>query len=944
MSSKGEAKVKFVAETSAFTAAVKQVDASMRQLRSEMRLNSAQMGSSGQSAALLANKVKILQQESQQLSAKEQALTAKLQSAVSIFGANSAEAQRLTTQINGVKAAQETVRGKIQQTSDALEKQRQAEAQAESAAGKLSAAIQRQQSELDQLKQRYASAIIETGKEGAEAKQLESKIRSLNSELQQNKAKMSEAEQAARDLTSEERSLKSATSEAADGFTVAKGIVANFAADALMSAAQKAKELGRDMVDLGMNFETSLSKVQAISGATSDEMQTLESKARDLGASTTFTASQVADAFGYMALAGWDTQQSIEGIPGVLALAQAGSMDLAAASDLLTDYLSAFSLQASDASMMADVLAYAQGHANTNTEQLGEAFKNCAANCNAAGMDVQTTTAFISELSNQGLKGSEAGTALNAVMRDMTARMKDGAIAVGDTSVQVMDASGNYRDMADIVADVESATAGMGDAEKASALQATFTADSIKGLNLILNAGSGELYSFRDQLYQSGNAAQDMANVMTDNLGGDLSEMGSAFEEVGLKVYDRFQQPLRDAVQLITGSVVPGITWLVENFDSIAPVLAIAAAAMGSFAAVANIVPVISGVTSAISALSGGMAFLASPIGIAAVAVAGVAAALVYLWNTNDGFRDAVTSAWNAISGAVTSAWIAIQPTLQILADFLVNGVLPAVQFLVDGFGLGFASILEAGAAWAAGILQTVQGCLQLIQGVVEAVLGVIVGIFTGNFDMAKQGAADALNGLLSIATGMMNSVLAVITGALNAVVSVFTGQFNAAKSIASGVFSGIASLIGEHMGNAQNVVSNALNAISGFFSGLHLSFPHIALPHFTISGGFSLDPPSVPSFGVEFYAKGAILTAPTVFGMNGGKIMVGGEAEHEAVLPISLLQGYIDSAFQRNGAGTSNTVNVTVNTSGGDADEIANEVAFRVFGAIDQAMAANGR
>lgn len=944
MSSKGEAKVKFVAETSAFTAAVKQVDASMRQLRSEMRLNSAQMGSSGQSAALLANKVKILQQESQQLSAKEQALTAKLQSAVSIFGANSAEAQRLTTQINGVKAAQETVRGKIQQTSEALEKQRQAEAQAESAAGKLSAAIQRQQSELDQLKQRYASAVIETGKEGAEAKQLEAKIRSLNSELQQNKAKMSEAEQAARDLTSEERSLKSATSEAADGFTVAKGIVANFAADALMAAAQKAKELGRDMVDLGMNFETSLSKVQALSGATSDEMQTLESKARDLGASTTFTASQVADAFGYMALAGWDTQQSIEGIPGVLALAQAGSMDLAAASDLLTDYLSAFSLQASDASMMADVLAYAQGHANTNTEQLGEAFKNCAANCNAAGMDVQTTTAFISELSNQGLKGSEAGTALNAVMRDMTARMKDGAIAVGDTSVQVMDASGNYRDMADIVADVESATAGMGDAEKASALQATFTADSIKGLNLILNAGSGELCSFRDQLYQSGNAAQDMANVMTDNLGGDLSEMGSAFEEVGLKVYDRFQQPLRDAVQFITGSVVPGITWLVENFDSIAPVLAIAAVAMGSFAAVANIVPVISGVTSAISALSGGMAFLASPIGIAAVAVAGVAAALVYLWNTNDGFRDAVTSAWNTISGAVTSAWIAIQPTLQILADFLVNGVLPAVQFLVDGFGLGFASILEAGAAWAAGILQTVQGCLQLIQGVVEAVLGVIVGIFTGNFDMAKQGAVNALNGLLSIATGMMNSVLAVITGALNAVVSVFTGQFNAAKSIASGVFSGIASLIGEHMGNAQNVVSNALNAISGFFSGLHLSFPHIALPHFTISGGFSLDPPSVPSFGVEFYAKGAILTAPTVFGMNGGKAMVGGEAGHEAVLPISLLQGYIDSAFQRNGAGTSNTVNVTVNTSGGDADEIANEVAFRVFGAIDQAMAANGR
>lgn len=142
-------------------------------------------------------------------------------------------------------------------------------------------------------------------------------------------------------------------------------------------------------------------------------------------------------------------------------------------------------------------------------DSLGQAFKNCAANCNAAGMDVETTSAAIAMMANQGLKGSEAGTALNAVMRDMTSRMEDGSIAIGDQAVAVMDAQGNYRDFADILADVEAATDGMGDAEKAAALQSTFTADSIKGLNLMLNAGAGELSSFRDDLYGCAGAAED---------------------------------------------------------------------------------------------------------------------------------------------------------------------------------------------------------------------------------------------------------------------------------------------------------------------------------------------------------------------------------------------------------------------------------------------------
>ena len=231
---------------------------------------------------------------------------------------------------------------------------------------------------------------------------------------------------------------ESAAKKSGDGFTVLKGILANLATAGIAVAAGAVKDFCSEVVEIGQTFETSMSKVSALSGATGDDLATLEAKARELGASTTFSASQAADALGYMALAGWDTEQMLAGVGSVLTLAQAGEMELAAASDLVTDYLSAFNMEASETARMVDVLAYAQANANTTVEGLGMAFKNCAANANAAGMDVETTSAAISMMANQGLKGSEAGTALNAVLRDMTAKMEDGAIAIGEQSVAVM--------------------------------------------------------------------------------------------------------------------------------------------------------------------------------------------------------------------------------------------------------------------------------------------------------------------------------------------------------------------------------------------------------------------------------------------------------------------------------------------------------------------------
>lgn len=523
-----------------------------------------------------------------------------------------------------------------------------------------------------------------------------------------------------------------AARESNEGYTVLKGTLANLASTAVTAAVGGIRDAASAVVEIGSAFESSMSKVSALSGATGDDLAALESKARELGSSTTFSASQAADALGYMALAGWDTQAMLAGVGPVLSLAQAGELDLAAASDLVTDYLSAFNMTAEDTGRMVDVLAYAQANANTTVDGLGQAFKNCAANCNAAGMDVETTSAAIAMMANQGLKGSEAGTALNAVMRDMTQKMEDGSIKIGDATVAVMDAQGNYRDFADILADVEAATDGMGDAEKAAALQSTFTADSINGLNLMLNAGAGELSSFRDDLYGCAGAAEDAATAMTDNLQGDLAGMGSAFEELALKIYDGVQEPLRDAVQFVTGSVVPALTFLVEHVDYVAVALGGVAAAVAAmnFGKVAS---ALSAVPKLLAGITGG------PILLVVGALTALAAGAKWAYDNVQPFREAVDALaaelQNALGPVVDQAADAIGavlpaamegasgvlegvvvPAIESFAGFLTDAVVPAVAEFGTFLQTEAVPALQEFAGWA---VDNVVPALQAMAGYV---------------------------------------------------------------------------------------------------------------------------------------------------------------------------------------------------------------------------------
>ena len=382
-------------------------------------------------------------------------------------------------------------------------------------------------------------------------------VASIALDIDEMKQDVKDAKSKLNELGSAEKQLTEDTKKASDGFTVMKGVLSDLVSAGIKKASEAFINLAKDIVQTGQQFSASMSEVQAISGATGSELEKLEQTAREFGATTKFSATEAADALKYMALAGWDAETSMAALPGVLDLAAASGMNLAAASDMVTDYLSAFGMEAEEASYMADLLTYAQGNSNTSAQQLGEAWKNCAANLNAAGQDVETVTSLLEAMANQGLKGSEAGTAVTAMMRDLTNKMDDGKITIGETSVTVQDAEGNFRDLTAILANVEQAVDGMGTAQRAAALSGTFTEESLKGLNLVLNEGVSNVSTYEEALRNSTGAAADAASTMSDNLSGDLKTMESAFEELKLKIFEDAEGPLRDIVQMVTRDGVP---------------------------------------------------------------------------------------------------------------------------------------------------------------------------------------------------------------------------------------------------------------------------------------------------------------------------------------------------------------------------------------------------
>ena len=500
---------------------------------------------------------------------------------------------------------------------------------------------------------------------------------------------------------------------------------------------------------------------------------------------------------------------------------------------------------------------------------------------------------------------------------------------------------------------------------------------AMEAFNEALNSGSSTEDAMNAALAACSDE-QERQEILSTVLASQYTELGASFQDANRDIDDsrkanddllqsqsKLSEKITPLQTMFTNLAADGIGFLADNLETVIPLVGAAAAVFGILYVALNFSTIVTGLTTAIGALGPVLTVLTGPVGIVLAAVAALAAVFKYLWDTNESFRGTVTNAWDQIQQAIVTvmtylqpyletAWTTLQttvtnvmnalmPIIQNVLTFIISVAVPLLSSLFETFSSVFGNILTTVSGVMSGLSSIVSGALGVIQGIFETVVGLIVGVVTGDFSMMSDGVSGILNGMSGIVSGIFNSILSIIGGIVNSIVSVVSGGFNAASATVSGVMDGISSVIGNVMGDAKNTVSNAIDSIVGFFAGMHIEFPHINLPHFSLSGEFSIMPPSVPTIGIEWYAKGGIMTAPTMFGVNGGRAMVGGEAGPEAVLPISLLQDYIDHAFDRNQVGNNNEVNVTVYASG-DSDDIANKVAVKVFGAIDQAMAANGR
>ena len=758
------------------------------------------------------------------------------------------EAEQLASTIQELSGELTENRG----TLDAAEKAARALSETMDDAGgeaeTLRSTISKQEDTLQQLKQRYVDVATEQGETSDEARELARQIQDLSSELHENKTKLSDAEYAADKLDNSLEEVESSAKKADDGFTMFKATLANLAADAIMRAVDGIKNLVGNVIELGQNFTSTMSEVSAISGATGEDFEKLEACAREYGATTVFSASNAAEALKYMSLAGWDADQSTSALGGVLNLAAASGMELGAASDMVTDYLSAFAMEAGDAAYFADLLSYAQSHSNTTAEALGEAYKNCAANLNAAGQDVETVTSLLEGMANQGYKGSEAGTAMAAIMRDITNGMKDGAIKIGKTSVAVMDAQGNFRDLTDILTEVEAATNGMGDAERAVALSSTFTADSTKGLNLILNEGMDNIAGYEEELRGASGSAEEMANIMNDNLSGDVAAMNSAFEELGLKIYDALESKLRAGVQFITNGVIPAIEWLGGHI----PEVTIAVSGLGAVIAAMNW----GTISSKIAMVKGALVKLAAALGgvslpaIAIIAViTAVALAFTNLWKNNEEFRNKITAIWDGIKAKFDEFGQGIVDRLNALG-FEFEDITEVMKAVWDGFCEVLAPIFE-------GVFQQISNILNEALDILTGLFDIFAGIFTGDWDMVWQGVQEVFGAVwdfvvatfenwigtfTSLADTVLgwfgtdwetvwtnvktffsdtwNTISSFFSGILTGIKTFFTDTWNAIVSFFSGILSGIYSSVTGTMTEIHDTFTNIWDSITGFLSG----------------------------------------------------------------------------------------------------------------------------
>ena len=350
------------------------------------------------------------------------------------------------------------------------------------------------------------------------------------------------------------------------GGVVTAGIMAGVTA--VKALASACVEFISSSNEVGINFQKQMSVVQAISGSTDKDLNLLTQTARQLGKDTIFSATEVAQALEYTSLAGWNAQESIEGLPGILNLAAASNMDLAKASDYVTDYLTAFGMKISESTKLADVMAYTMSNTNTNTLQLGEAYKNCAATANTFGLSVEETSSWIGVMANASIKGGEAGTALNAVLARMYGETKTTNDAMMEYGLSMYDANGNAKNFTQVMGEMQEAMKGMNDQQQNVFLKAVAGVNHLSEFSTMIQVSASDVNNFTKELENSAGTSETMSETMTKNIAGLQKSISSKTDDIKLSLFDAFS-PLETDLLLVVDNFLNQVSANLKPFGQI---------------------------------------------------------------------------------------------------------------------------------------------------------------------------------------------------------------------------------------------------------------------------------------------------------------------------------------------------------------------------------------
>ena len=369
------------------------------------------------------------------------------------------------------------------------------------------------------------------------------------------------------------------------GDDVKKGIAMGFGmstVDMVVSACSLVKQGIADTIQTTAQFEQSMAKVKAITGATGAEFNTLTDFARELGATTMMSATESADAMAFLGMAGWETSEILAGLPAILDLTVASGKDFASVADIVSDNLTAFGLSANDATMYADSLAYAMTHANVNMDTLGESLKYIAPVATSAGVSMQEAVAMTMMLGDAGIKGSQAGTTLRTVMLNLTGANEKATAKLKELGVAVFDSEGKTRSFADIIRDLNKATEGMTDAQKTAIANTLVGKTAVSGFSVLLEQGADKLEAYTEGIHNSNGASEEMAEIMGDTLQGKTKIFQSALEDLQITMGNALLPTLTAGVESLTNFV----NWLGQG----CPLVQEATVELGAFGASLDLV------------------------------------------------------------------------------------------------------------------------------------------------------------------------------------------------------------------------------------------------------------------------------------------------------------------------------------------------------------------